>query len=162
MKPVVLAFGLLIGSPPFALAKEPLKWTLSRHGGSAIEIPVFIADGNTRLLKGGGKYGLIFDSKEYGVEFAQYKIVDGSNKRPIEYVYDQVFPRGSSVTYELDKPFIGAVSVEIPGKISYIYYNMCRKIQTTTSCFDISLRKNDREFFDPIVERIVKSFRKNR
>lgn len=162
MKTVVLAFGLLMGSPPFALAKEPLKWTLSRHGGSTIEIPVFIADGNTRLLKGGGKYGLIFDSKEYGVEFSQYKVIDGTNKRPIEYVYDQVLPKGSAVTYELDKPLLGAISMEIPGKITYIYYNMCQKKQNKTTCFDMSWRKNDQEFFGPIVERIARSFRKHR
>jgi hypothetical protein len=55
-------------------------------GGTAIEIPLFIADGNTRLLEGGGKYGSIFESNEYGVEFSQYEVIDGATKRPIDYV----------------------------------------------------------------------------
>lgn len=162
MKALVLAPGLLVASALFAMAEEPIKWIVSTAGGSQIEIPVFIADGNTRLLKGGGKDGLIFDSKEYGVEFSQYKVIDGTNKRPIDYVYDQVFPRGSEVTYELDKPLLGAISAEIPGKIPYIYYNMCQKNGNKNTCFDISYRRNDQSLFKPIVERIVRSFRKNR
>ena len=120
MKAIVFALGLLALSAPAAMAEEQIKWTFSRHGGTTIEIPVFIADGNTKLLKGGGRDGLIFDSKEYGVEFSQYKVIDGTNKRPIDYVYDQVFPRGSEVKYELDKPLLGVVSVGFPGKIPYI------------------------------------------
>ncbi|WP_137934369.1 hypothetical protein [Mesorhizobium comanense] len=162
MRTVLLAFGLLLGLPPFALAKEPLNWTFSRHGGTTIEIPTFIAHGKTRLLKGGGKDGLIFDSKEYGAEFSQYKVIDGTNKRPIEYIYDQVFPRGSEVKYEVDKPLLGVVSMEFPGQFTYIYYNMCQKNENENKCFDISYRKNDQSFFEPIVERIVRSFRKSR
>lgn len=163
MKAVLLAFGLLMGSSSFALAKEPLKWTLSRHGGSAIEIPVFIANGNTRLLKGGGKYGLIFDSKEYGVEFSQYKIIDGTNKRPIEYIYDEVLPKNSEVKYELDKPSLGVISMEMSDRnTKYIIYQMCQKQKDKTTCFDMTWRKNDQATFCPIVERIVRSFRKNR
>jgi len=161
MKTIALALGLLAASAPLAVAEEPIKWTVSVSGGSKIEIPAFFEDGDVReLLTDGRSHGTTFSPKEYGVYLRQYRIFDEPDKRPFEYIKEKVSGEGR-VTYKIDKPSLGAISGTTADG-TRIFYGMCQKRRGTTTCFDMSWNKEDQGMFGPIVERIARSFRKNR
>ncbi len=148
-------------SAPLAVAKEPIKWTVSISGGSKIEIPVFLAEGDGRLLGGfAGNYGQTFEPEEYpDVELRQYR-TDTYGKRLFEYLKDMSVGDGDKVTYQLDKPSLAAISsISADGKV--VFYGMCQKHRIVT-CFSIVYDKKDQAMFGPITERIARSFRKNR
>ncbi|TIR16666.1 MAG: hypothetical protein E5X34_25375 [Mesorhizobium sp.] len=177
MKALVFALGLLAASSPFAMAEEPIKWIVSTTGGSQIEIPSFFADGKVEPLSSFSE-GLTFTPKNYpDTHFRQY---EGSGTiTPFGYIarmlvddtenyedqtkdyYERNHP-GDKVTYTSDNASIGAVS----GTRAYgalIYYGMCRKHATDIiTCFDMTWSKKDKAIFEPIAQRIARSFGKDR
>ncbi|TPM34486.1 hypothetical protein [Mesorhizobium sp. B2-3-5] len=122
MKAIGLALGFLMLSAPPAPAEEPIEWTVSTSGGSKIEIPVFFADGDARLLGGFAEnLGTAFEPKEYpGVQLRQYRA--GTRKKsPFEYISAELVGNTDNVTYKLDKPSLAAISG------TGIFYGMCQK-----------------------------------
>ncbi|TSE10586.1 hypothetical protein C1D09_014635 [Mesorhizobium intechi] len=161
IRAVGFAFGFLMLSAALAAAEEPIKWTVSISGGSKIEIPVFFAKGDGRLLGGfADNHGQTFDPIGYpDAELRQYRA--GDNKMsPFEYLKQAIVGDADKVTYKLDRPSLAAVSgTSADGKA--IFYGMCQKRRTIT-CFDMVWNKKDQATFGPIAERIARSFRKNR
>ncbi|ESW99284.1 hypothetical protein X769_23880 [Mesorhizobium sp. LSJC268A00] len=159
MRAFGFAFGLLALSALPAVAKEPIKWTVSVSGGSEIEIPVFFKDDDGReLLTDGVSHGTTFSSKEYGVYLRQYGIFDEPDKRPFEYIKEKTSSEGKA-TYTIDKPSLGVISGTTPDG-TRVFYGMCQK-RIIVTCFDIAYDKKKQAVLDPIVERIARSFRKN-
>ena len=160
MRTIGFAFGLLVLSPPLALAEEPIKWIESLSGGSKIEIPEFFEDGDGReLLTDGESHGTTFSPKEYGIYLRQYRIFDEPDKRPFEYIREKTSGE-SKATYKIDKPSLGVIS-GISADGTQVFYGMCQK-RIIVTCFDIFYDKKDQALLGPIVERIARSFRKNR
>lgn len=160
MRAVGFALGLLMLAQPLAVAKEPIKWIISISGGSKIEIPAFFEDGDGReLLTDGISHGTTFSPKEYGIYLRQYRIFDEPDKRPFEYIREKTSGE-SKATYKIDKPSLGAISgTSADG--TQIFYGMCQK-QVIVTCFDIFYDKKNQALLGPIVERIARSFRRNR
>ncbi len=155
------ALGLLALLAPAAMADEPIRWTVSISGGSKIEIPVFFAEGDGRLLGGfAHNYGQTFEPEEYPhSQLRQYR-THTYGKSLFEYLKDMNVSDGDKVTYQVDKPSLAAISsTSADGKV--VFYGMCQKHRIVT-CFDIVYDTKDQAMFGPIVERIARSFRKNR
>lgn len=161
MRAVGFALGLLMLSAPRAVAGEPIKWTVSRSGGSEIEIPVFFVEGDGRLLGGFAEnYGTVFNPEVYpDAELRQYRL-NTKDKRPFEYLKNEIVGEGDKVTYKLDKPSLAAIS-GTSANGTFIFYGMCQKHLIVT-CFDMIWNKKDQATFRPIADRIARSFRKNR
>ncbi|CCV08008.1 exported hypothetical protein [Mesorhizobium metallidurans STM 2683] len=161
MRAVGFALGLLMLSAPLAVAGKASEWTVSISGGSEIEIPVFFADGDARLLGGFAEnFGTAFEPKQYpGVQLRQYR-ADTTNKRPFEYLEEELVGDTEKVTYKLDKPSFAAISGTSADGTG-IFYGMCQK-HVIVTCFDMHWDKEEQAMFGPIAERIARSFRKNR
>lgn len=161
MKAIGLVLGFLALSAPLAAAEKPIKWVKSLSGGSEIEIPDFFAEGDGRLLGGFAEnHGQTFEPEGYpDSQLRQYR-TDTYGKSLFEYLKNMNVSEGDKVTYQVDKPSLAAISTtSANGKA--VYYGMCQKHRIVT-CFDIVYDTKDQATFGPIVERIARSFRKNR
>ncbi|MER9918089.1 MULTISPECIES: hypothetical protein [unclassified Mesorhizobium] len=161
MRTFGFAFGLLALSTPMAVAKEPIKWIESLSGGSKIEIPEFFEDGDGWLLGGFAEnYGSVFRPASYpDAELRQYRALE-KKMTPFEYLKQAIVGDDSIVTYKIDRPSLAVISGTSPDG-EFIFYGMCQKHRTVT-CFNMHWNKKDQALFQPIAERIARSFRKNR
>jgi hypothetical protein len=160
MTAVGVTLGSLMLATPLVAAKEPIKWIESLSGGSRIEIPEFFEDGDGWLLGGFAEnYGSVFLPASYpDAEFRQYRALE--KMTPFKYLKQAITGDDSIVTYKIDKPSLAVISgTSADGKI--VFYGMCQKHRIVT-CFDIVYDTKDQAIFGPIVERIARSFRKNR
>lgn len=161
MKALILALGVLMLPAPLAAAEKPIKWVKSLSGGSEIEIPDFFAEGDGRLLGGFAEnYGQTFEPEEYpDAQLRQYR-THTYGKSLIRYLKDMNVSDGDKVTYQVNKPSLAVISsTSADGKV--VFYGMCQKHRIVT-CFDIVYDTKDQATFGPIVDRIARSFRKNR
>lgn len=149
----VVAAALLV---PTANGAQNIEWTIYQSGGSTIEIPVFMTEGWVRgLMIAGEDYGTAFEPERFPVQLRQYRT--DSTGRPFDYLSDLLGDQADEVTYEYDRPSIGAIS-GYTNNHSEIFYGMCRK-DLVVVCFDMHWPKELQETFGPIVERIAKGFR---
>jgi len=173
IRAIGFAFGFLVLSAPHTGAEEPIKWITSLSGGSQIEIPSFFADGKIEPIHVFAE-GKKFQPRNYpDAELNQYQanssskpfdcikalLVDGSADYDADYATDDEFRNPKDkVTYELNKPSLGAISGTYANG-TIVFYGMCKKGHAANpTCFDMTWSKKDQAMFGPIAERIARSF----
>lgn len=156
MKKHALMAVVIAGLTIPAEAQEHVEWSISRSGGSIIELPTFMTEGWVRgLMQMGEDYGTAFEPERYPVQLRQYRT--DSKGRPFDYLQDLLGENADEVTYTFDRDHLGAISGFTKDRTE-IFYGMCRK-ENVVVCFDMHWPKEMQSFFGPIAERIAKGFR---
>lgn len=139
-----------------AVSQQNVEWTVSRSGGSVIEIPMFMTEGWVRaLMTMGEDMGTAFEPELFPVQLRQYRT--DYRGRPFNYLDGGLGSLASEVTYRFDREGLGAISGYTDN--DEIFYGMCKTVGGPVVCFDMHWPKEMQGMMGPIVERIAQGFR---
>ena len=136
-------------------------WVESRAGGSVIEIPSFLADGERRgLFMDGEEYGTAYDGSDLSSLMLQQWFVT-TEETPAGFLRNSTAGKMKTVTYSADRKTWAALSGYEDASGKKGYYAICSARGSILVCVRMFWNTSEQQFVAPLVERIVRSFRKN-
>ena len=128
-------------------------WFVSTTGGSTIELPGFL-EATRDLMENGISHGTEYDPTD-GSSFWVQQYWLNSDQTPHQFIAERY--SDGAATYEVDKPNFGVVSgYTVHNKP---FYEICRRVTDRLECVEMGWLGADQDRVEPIISRIVKSFR---
>lgn len=150
-------------SPGGSTGDLPLEWdgswVRSETGGSEIEIPSFLQRGPMRALMNADEdYGTAYDGADgLSLSLRQYRVDTQSSAH--QWLREGAASDVIETTYEVDKGDLGVISGYLDSTRSQAYYGICRRGAGDLQCVDMFWNSRDQEAVEPIINRVVRSFR---
>lgn len=135
------------------------SWLKSAAGGSEIEIPSFLERGPVRALMNSDEdYGTAYDGTDgLSLSLRQYRVHTSSSAH--QWLREGAASDVIAITYEVDKADFGVISGYLDSTRSQAYYGICRRGAGELQCTDMFWHSRDQEAVEPIIDRVVRSFR---
>ncbi len=135
------------------------SWVRSAAGGSEIEIPSFLQRGPVRaLMSGDVDYGTAYDGADgLSLSLRQYRVDTSSSAH--QWLREGAASDVVATTYEVERADLGVISGYLDSTRNQAYYGICRRGAGELQCVDMFWNSRDQEAVEPIIGRVVQSFR---
>ena len=162
---LILALALVFAVAPAIAAQSyrnwDASWVESSYGGSQIEVPSFLMAGETHDITGDGIEGTSYDGvNDFPFTLQQYR-VPGMGGRPHQFLVNITAGKLVTVSYSLDHANLGVVTGYEDAAQRHAYYGICRPAPGEMQCLGASWDAAVQTAVDPIINRLVKSFKMN-